>query len=132
MASEYPNHWQFKKARIESLKKTGGKCGVCGNTADVVHHIDGSKTNHEIDNLVPLCDSCHWAAHAEEFRIINGKPMKTKRPSTTSVFRRIYGHTVDELASIVGRSHSFVFNLHYDDPKRLKKMILESENKVRP
>jgi predicted HNH restriction endonuclease len=46
-------------------------CYICGKTAVDIHHIEprgmgGSKTKDVIDNLIPLCRSCHEAAHANQ------------------------------------------------------------------
>lgn len=48
------------------------RCWACG-TADgetekgrpkiQVHHIDGHNGHHEVENLVPLCVSCHQKVH---------------------------------------------------------------------
>ncbi len=42
-------------------------CLNCGrqypNVTLVVHHIDGSKDNHVLKNLVTLCRSCHCSVH---------------------------------------------------------------------
>jgi len=57
--SEYPNHSQFKINRLIILNKYNNKCSICGNKAEIVHHIDNSKNNHNIDNLLPFCRKCH-------------------------------------------------------------------------
>jgi len=40
-------------------------CNICGNDKKRldVHHINGDKTDCDIDNLVPLCRSCHKSVH---------------------------------------------------------------------
>lgn len=61
--SAYPNHYKMKLARIEKFKLANGKCEICKKKANVIHHIDESKTNHNLDNLIVLCHSCHWVIH---------------------------------------------------------------------
>jgi len=40
------------------------ECQVCGDTENVhVHHRDGNRVNNEIENLIPLCHSCHKNVH---------------------------------------------------------------------
>jgi len=39
------------------------KCKSCGEDATLLHHIDGNKKNNSIDNLMPLCSSCHTILH---------------------------------------------------------------------
>jgi hypothetical protein len=45
------------------LKETNNTCSKCGNYANVVHHKDGKRYDHSLDNLVPLCVSCHTKLH---------------------------------------------------------------------
>lgn len=41
-------------------------CWVCGRTNDLeVHHIDGDRSNNSLDNLLPLCESCHKSVHCD-------------------------------------------------------------------
>ena len=70
--SDYPNHAEFKRTRIEVLKRSKGKCEICGEPAKLVHHIDGKKDNHNIDNLIALCWLCHEPLHNND----NGKSFK--------------------------------------------------------
>lgn len=65
-----------KKLLIEGLKKE--VCECCGNSIWngkkiplEVHHIDGNKTNNNLDNLLLLCPNCH--ALTETYR---GKNIK--------------------------------------------------------
>ena len=57
--SQYPNHYQFKKNRLIVLTIANHKCAICSRAAEHVHHIDGGKNNHSIDNLRALCAKCH-------------------------------------------------------------------------
>jgi len=61
--AEYPNHYKMKIARIEKFKLSKGLCEICKKKADVIHHIDGTKTNHELNNLIILCSACHGVVH---------------------------------------------------------------------
>jgi hypothetical protein len=92
--SEYPEHAWFKQQRLRVLKQSQGKCEVCGKPAKVVHHIDESKNNHYLKNLVALCNNCHWALHRKD------DPQKSC--SKTSKYKRLYGYTLLELANILG------------------------------
>lgn len=56
--------------RKKCLKQKLPLCNVCGQ-ADfifslVVHHIDGNRDNNDLDNLIPLCRSCHSKVHNTE------------------------------------------------------------------
>jgi 5-methylcytosine-specific restriction endonuclease McrA len=52
------------------IVKIYGKCELCGKPAQVAHHfVHKSKSNklrYEIINLIPLCNSCHFALHQNE------------------------------------------------------------------
>lgn len=40
------------------------KCESCEETESLhIHHIDGDHTNDDLENLVPLCPSCHAKVH---------------------------------------------------------------------
>lgn len=52
--------------REKCLRKKPEECDYCGE-ADariVVHHKDGDRSNNELSNLIPLCQSCHSSVHA--------------------------------------------------------------------
>jgi len=42
------------------------KCTLCSDKATLLHHKDKNKSNNAIDNLVPLCTSCHSILHNKE------------------------------------------------------------------
>lgn len=42
------------------------KCGLCGKKAILLHHRDKNKKNNKMDNLMPLCASCHSILHNKE------------------------------------------------------------------
>ena len=51
--------------RSRCLSEKGRSCVICSESEKVVvHHIDGDRSNNDIENLVPLCTSCHRRVHA--------------------------------------------------------------------
>jgi 5-methylcytosine-specific restriction endonuclease McrA len=76
---DYPDHYTMKRNRLAALAETDGKCKQCGHLARHVHHIDGSRTNHAVENLMPLCCSCHFKAHAEAHKGLKKHFTNTKR-----------------------------------------------------
>ncbi len=112
--AEYENHCEMKKVRLLKLKEAGGKCEVCSEVAAKVHHIDGSKTNHNMENLAVLCNKCHGIMH-------------TGRPFKTSKYIREYGMTIQEIADKVGVNISTVSRA-FRTNSEIKKHILEAIN----
>lgn len=58
----------FTKALKQSIKdRDGYQCRICYRNASetrlTIHHVDLSKTNHDPDNLLTLCDRCHQQVH---------------------------------------------------------------------
>lgn len=53
-------HKEWKELRIKVLKRDGNQCRQCKSTEDlVVHHIDFTKTNNILNNLMCLCRRCN-------------------------------------------------------------------------
>lgn len=111
---EYPNHYLMKKNRIIKLKQVNGLCEICKNQAKVIHHIDGSNDNHDVENLIAVCFSCHKVLHSDH---------DEKRPSSTnknhniytrtySKYKRQYGMTLDEMQEKYGYNTSYLCHLH--------------------
>ena len=80
LSGKYPNYQTYKlKARLirEGIKED--KCEICGwnkkrNASDEftpceLHHIDGDKTNHQLNNLIMLCPNCH--SLTDTYRALN-------------------------------------------------------------
>jgi len=88
-ASEYPNHDFLKKQRLRVLKRSSGNCEICNNRANIVHHIDGQKNNHQLNNLIALCFKCHIVLHRED----GGHTHRTSK------YIRKYGFTLKEMAN---------------------------------
>ena len=51
--------WQRELA----MEAANNKCEDCGEEAKHVHHLDGKRDNHELDNLKALCIKCHRGYH---------------------------------------------------------------------
>jgi len=66
-ASEYKDHALLKRVRLKVLARFDGNCILCGKEASIVHHLDNSKSNHDLDELVALCKSCHWFFHGSKY-----------------------------------------------------------------
>lgn len=56
--------------RKRCLNAKGVTCELCplGEAPDapedvIVHHIDGDRSNDDLDNLLPVCQSCHAKIH---------------------------------------------------------------------
>ena len=107
--SQYPDHAELKRVRIEVLKKSKGKCEICGNTAKIVHHIDGDKSKHLINNLIALCINCHESLHYDDEgkSIVRGNIKNKERPTTK--YRNIYGMTMSEIAKKFGVTTQAVY-----------------------
>ncbi len=94
--AEYPNHHIMKRNRLIKLKKSKSKCEVCGETAYCIHHLDGSKDNHALENLAVICKKCHGILHSD----------RTNAGRKTSKYIRKYGMTSVGMAAKYGGSPS--------------------------
>ena len=65
----YPRCAEFKVNRLVVLNEADWVCYECGRDADRAHHIDFSKDNHAINNLLPVCRSCHKKLHRNKERL---------------------------------------------------------------
>ena len=64
-----------KVAREIYMKRYGlPTCQHCGSIPADVHHLDENVKNNELDNLLPLCRSCHVKYHNH----VSPKRRKTK------------------------------------------------------
>ncbi|HDP36993.1 MAG TPA: HNH endonuclease [Candidatus Atribacteria bacterium] len=97
--AKYPNHYLMKKNRLIKLQQTKGKCEICNKQAYEIHHKDGTKENHLLSNLIVLCKRCHSLLH-------------TGRKNKTSKFKRLYGMTIDELATKTGYKPGTIYRWH--------------------
>jgi hypothetical protein len=97
--AEYPNHYKMKKNRLIKLQQTKSKCEICKNEANVIHHKDGSKKNHSLENLIILCQRCHSIIESSGFK-------------HTSKFIRLYGMTLREIAKKYGGTFQRFYIMH--------------------
>jgi len=117
-ASTYPNHTEFKRARIKVLKRSKGKCEICSELAKLVHHIDEDKSNHTLDNLIALCFDCHEPLHRDgSGKSVKGRPTK---------YGSVYGMPLREMGNLFGVVPS---TIHYWIKNPEKKKWLENELK---
>ena len=94
--ADYPNHYEMKKKRKVILGQAGYICHYCGKKATEVHHLDLSKDNHSLSNLVATCHKCN---------------SQIRKPHT-SKYKRMYGGSLNELADKLGVCISTVRCLH--------------------
>jgi hypothetical protein len=100
--SEYPDHYLMKKIRIELLKRCRGKCEICGNPVHEIHHIDESKNNHDIENLLAVCKKCHSFLHAKF-------SPKEKRIKSNTKYTREFGLSLSDMAEIFGTNPTTIW-----------------------
>jgi len=95
--SPYKNHAILKKVRLEALERDEHKCKFCNKKAIVAHHKDGTKENHDINNLISVCYKCH----INQFH---------KHRKTTSKYIRKYGITLQEMSNKTNLSGVAILN----------------------
>lgn len=79
LSGKYPEYQTYKlknRLLLEGIKEN--KCEICGITewngnpiSMELHHIDGNRFNHSLENLQMLCPNCH--SQTETFRAKNLK-----------------------------------------------------------
>lgn len=88
----------WRAARAKALERDHGECVLCRRAgrvtvgrdghpwpvlATLVHHIKPYQTHPEraleLDNLMSLCDRCHWDVHPEKHRNADREPTLAER-----------------------------------------------------
>jgi len=81
--------------RKRVYRTKGDACHFCAAAESLeVHHIDGDASNHDLDNLLPVCRDCHMNIHypdSDEFRAWNDKILPRDE--------RIFAQTVSRYAA---------------------------------
>ena len=76
---KYPNYQTYKlKNRLFKAGLKENKCEICGISEWLgqsikceLHHKDGNRTNHRLENLQILCPNCH--SQTGTYRALNIK-----------------------------------------------------------
>jgi len=46
--------------RTKCLEAKGEQCEICDTVENIIaYHIDGDRSNNTLENLMPVCESCH-------------------------------------------------------------------------
>ena len=64
----YPDRKTLDERRKIRFWEENYTCEDCPDVAEIIHHIDKTKDNHDFYNLKVLCRSCHAKHHKEELR----------------------------------------------------------------
>lgn len=108
--SEYPNHYEMKRNRLQVLEEANYKCEYCGKEAKEIHHKDYSKDNHSKENLVAVCRKCNCG-------------LRNPSKPNASKYRRLYGYTIEELIDMK------LFKNYYQISKRRR---IQMTAKIKP
>jgi hypothetical protein len=68
----YPNASEFRRMRKVVISESNGMCEQCGKPGVLIHHKDGTRSNHKRDNLENLCPLCHRRVHTKNKTPKNG------------------------------------------------------------
>jgi hypothetical protein len=118
--SEYPNHALMKKNRLIKLQETRRICEICGKEGMTIHHKDGLKANHQINNLIVVCLKCHGFLH-------NKGPLQKKRMTK---WKRYFGMSIDDVAKKLKKTPAQVMYIIYsrcspNGAKNIKRKLKE-------
>lgn len=67
--------------RQKCLAQKINACNVCGSGENLlVHHLNGDRGDNRLENLVPLCQSCHKRVHRTTDPIGAVRELQTQLP----------------------------------------------------
>lgn len=103
-ASGYRKSGEMRDNRMRALVAADFRCTICHQRrATQVHHIDGSKDNHALENLQAVCRKCHASL---------------PRTTTTSKYLRQCGMTLMQMVELSGKSYGTVNRIMRDERRR--------------
>lgn len=102
MSFNYLDHYTMKQNRLKVLKTNKYKCSVCGGKANEIHHKDGSVSNHELENLIPLCRKCHMKLHSQK------RERPKINPEALEYLMAKNGLDKKDLANLIGMTHTAI------------------------
>lgn len=89
--------------RERCLRENDRECLFC-ESADslVVHHVDGDRSNNALENLIPVCRSCHGRIHSghaeyEEWYQKLDEAARWHGPSAKEKYDGIYMYLPEDL-----------------------------------
>ena len=94
--AQYQNHYEMKKIRKIVLEEENYTCYICGKPTKQIHHLDGTKSNHDRSNLRACCASCN-------LKMV---------PYHTSKYKRAYGKKLFQITQELGISAAKAIKLH--------------------
>ena len=112
----YPNHYEMKQNRLKVLLRAKGLCEICGRKGKHIHHKDGGRLDHSLENLIFVCLTCHHLIHQG-------------RKNHTSRFIRLYGYNLREISERLNCTISSVSNLHRKN--KLKEVLTNLEKVIK-
>ena len=63
----YPNYKKLKYNRLIIMERVNYLCQVCKDLGEQIHHKNGGKINHNLNNLVWVCLKCHRLIHKKYY-----------------------------------------------------------------
>lgn len=96
--------------REKAIEEYGDVCQLCPSTDDVVvHHRNGVRSDNSIDNLIPVCPTCHGKIHGRSDEVAGLVRELGHKPRDSSEYTsiRVTGELADELHEQKGRSNTY-------------------------
>ena len=102
LSFDYLDHYTMKQNRLKVLKANNYQCAICNDKATEIHHKDGSKSNHDIKNLLPVCHKCHMKLHTQK------KKKPEINPEAIEYLLAQKGLNKGDLAELIGMSRTAI------------------------